>query len=480
MRSFIRPNRRQQLLMTQVNLDSVAPKESAVWRIDQLVDMLDTTEIERQYDLGSSQGRNPIHPKTIIKVALFALHNCRFSLRKMQADIENHLAYKWLTGDRPIDHSTIGYFLSRFREEIVDLFAQVVMICRQQELLEFEILAVDSVKLRANASYKQNRTMSGIEKEEEKIKERLREILKGMTEGKGVEEEEAQVLAMRMEGLEEAKAILAERIKQKSEGKSEKESAAIEDKEKVNLTDVDAHIMEQANGEKNPAYSVTTTIDTANDIVTHFQVNPEDNDSDVLLGAIDGSRETTGERHEVVDADSGFASKENYEELEEDGQAALIPDRRMGVEERGETSKGDYDRSQFRYDASSDSYECPAGKLLEKQGELDINGRLHNRYGNAQACRECSFRANCTKSDHRTIFRDQKEEYQERMRDRLRMEENRKTYNRRAHAGESPYGHIKRNLKFTYVMRRGIEKVCMETSLLCMLHNILKVGALVA
>jgi hypothetical protein len=238
--------------------------------------------------------------------------------------------------------------------------------------------------------------------------------------------------------------------------------------------------MEQANREKNPAYSVTTSTDTGGDIVTHFQVNPEDNDEAALKGAIEGSRENIGERHRIVDADSGFASKSNYEQLEEEEQEALIPDRRLEAEERGEVSKGEYDRSNFTYDESNESYICPLREELPKIGEAEINGRLYNRYANAAACKACDFRVECTKGKYRIISRDQNEAVQERMRAKLGMEENRIIYNKRAHAAESPFGHVKRNLKFTYLMRRGIEKVRMEMSMLFMLHNILKVGPCLA
>jgi len=52
------------------------------------------------------------------------------------------------------------------------------------------------------------------------------------------------------------------------------------------------------------------------------------------MGAIEGSRENTGEKHNIADADSGFASKGNFEKLEEEGRKALIPDRRLEAEER--------------------------------------------------------------------------------------------------------------------------------------------------
>ena len=87
--------------------------------------------------------------------------------------------------------------------------------------------------------------------------------------------------------------------------------------EKINVTDPDANIMQQRNGEKNPSYSITTTTDTKSDIITNIQVNEEDNDASALLPAIEGSEEMSGEEHNVVLADPAFSSIENLERLEE-------------------------------------------------------------------------------------------------------------------------------------------------------------------
>ena len=476
MRSFIIPNRKQKLLLTEIDLDSIAPIGSASRYIDELVEMLDTGAIESTYDLESEQGRNPIHPKTFIKVGLYALHNCRFSLRKMQEDIENHLGYKWLTGDKAIDHSTIGKFYARYIEEIIELFSQVVTICKRQDLIEFDILAIDSVKLRANASHKQSKTLKSIENEEKKIKERLRELIEAAAAYGSIQQEEERALVGRLELLEDAKEVLKSRLEEKTSGKSDKEKRDIQKSEKINITDFDAHIMQQANREKNPAYSITTATDAAADEITQFQVNSKDDGKAALVEAIEGSHDVTGKKHDVVDADSGFASRDNYERLEKEEQEALIPDARLEVEQKGGTSKGEYDRSKFVYDERTDTYICPWGQVLSNRTEVTIKGIQYYRYANASACKECEFRDQCTSGKFRSIHRDQKEEFQERMRAKLKSEENRIRYNKRAHSAESPYGHAKRNLKFTHVMRRGIEKVRMEMAMLFMLHNIMRVA----
>jgi len=110
MRIFIEPDRDHILMFTQINLNDFAPDGSPVRIIDELVNRLDTSKIEKEYDLESVTGRNPIHPKTKLKVALLALHENRFSLRKMEDNTSSNTNYRWLTGNKTIDHSTMGKF----------------------------------------------------------------------------------------------------------------------------------------------------------------------------------------------------------------------------------------------------------------------------------------------------------------------------------------------------------------------------------
>ena len=120
MSAFIIPNRDQMLLLTQVDLSTVASEGSVVSFINDLIDSLDTGIIEEAYQVESDTGRPAFHPKTLLKVALLALHSCRFSLRKIEQDTANNLAYKWLTGDMSVDHSTMGLFLARFAPQIAE------------------------------------------------------------------------------------------------------------------------------------------------------------------------------------------------------------------------------------------------------------------------------------------------------------------------------------------------------------------------
>ena len=347
------------------------------------------------------------------------------------------------------------------------------------DLVDFEVLGIDSLKIRANASYKQDKTIVGIEKEEGKLKAKIEELLGAIEREEEFDRTQVTILEKRKIKVSLAKEELKERIKQKSEGKSESEKANIMKDETINITDPDAFRMKQRNGEVNPSYSVTIAVDTKTDIITNYQTNLKDNDAGALIPAIEGSQENTGDTHDVAVADSGFSTLSNLEKLKEIEQMALIPDKRYEVDKTGDQKAGRFDRSNFEYNLEKDHYKCPANFVLPKTTTFQQNGREVFRYENPSACSSCKFLSECSKGKHRTISRDSNEQIKLEMRELLNFTGNQEIYKLRAHSSESPTGHMKHNLKYKIFMRRRKEKVNMEMGLLCILHaraNILKLG----
>ena len=196
MAQFRIPNRDQLLMLETVDLNSIAPVGSIVYTIDKIVNSLDLSDIEKQYDIKDSMGRPPFHPKTIIKVGLYALHNCRFSTRKMEDDTRYNLAYKYLTGNEVIDHTTFAKFYSNHKDYVAELFSQTVLICEEKNLIGFDILGIDTEKVKADASYKQTKNLNNIQKDIDKIKENIKQLLEKANE---VEDVEVRALEKRLD-----------------------------------------------------------------------------------------------------------------------------------------------------------------------------------------------------------------------------------------------------------------------------------------
>ena len=192
-----------------------------------------------------------------------------------------------------------------------------------------------------------------------------------------------------------------------------------------------------------------------------------------FIPAIEGSIKNTGSARGSTVQDSGFSSFRNLEELEKKNQFSLMPDKRF----ESDSVAGTFSRSNFIYHKEGNYYICPANKRLDYVSSFkDKKGRLRYRYMNVSECAVCSYIGKCSKGEKKSISRDHNEEIAESMRNNLKKEENKKIYKKRAHCSECPTGHLKQNIKFKTVMRRGLDKIKMEMNLVFMLHNILKIG----
>lgn len=485
MRKFLKADARQLITLPTLDLCSLIMPDHPAAIIDKMVNVLDTSRFEEAYDLESPQGKNPLHPKILIKVCLYSLHRGRFTTRKMEEDTKYDLGCMYLTGCRSIDHTTFAKFLNKFKAAIVELFSQTVMVATEKNLIGFRALAIDSLKIKAYASYKNQKNLRKLEKARCKVKKQIADLISKVDRNGDDEaaEKEMAKKQRREAAIVEAMVVLKERLAeacppgQGGRDMSPAEKERIEEKTTINITDHDAQIMQQANGQKNPAYSITIDSDSQDDIITHFQANLQDNDSQAFIPAVEGSQRNTGRRHDHNLADAGFSSYENLVYCLNQGLNALIPDRRLEVELQGHPAKGDYDRSRFQYKSQNDCYVCPQGHCLGHMGVINLNGHSAKRYGNASACARCPVRKACTKGEQRIIVRDDREYLKEQMREKLLSAEGRALYKLRSHSGEAPTGCFKWNWKFIGFLRRTIPKVAMECALLFSLHNILKIGA---
>ena len=73
-----------------------------------------------------------------------------------------------------------------------------------------------------------------------------------------------------------------------------------------------------------------------------------------------------------------------------------------------------FDRTVFEYDATRDSYVCPAGQLLQRK-QLQRNNRLILYAAAAESCSACDLKARCTRSTRRYVTRHLNEEALQRL-----------------------------------------------------------------
>ena len=93
--------------------------------VDAVVESLDLSEFKKLY---RERGRCPYHPKMMLKIILYAYMNNIYSCRKIEKAVQRDIHYIWLAAQERPDNVTINRFRNRMKNEINNIFTQVVLL----------------------------------------------------------------------------------------------------------------------------------------------------------------------------------------------------------------------------------------------------------------------------------------------------------------------------------------------------------------
>ena len=98
--------------------------------------------------------RPSYHPKMLVSTLLFAYSQGIFSGRKIEKMMIENLAMQYLTGQLVVSYRTINRFrVAEGREELIrDLFIDLNLRLKMEELVTLDCLFIDGTKIEANAN----------------------------------------------------------------------------------------------------------------------------------------------------------------------------------------------------------------------------------------------------------------------------------------------------------------------------------------
>ena len=161
--NFIACDREQSFLLPPSLLEWV-PEDHLVWTILGAVDELDLTGIYRAYR-PDGHGRPAYEPRMMVALLLYSYSKGIQSSREIERRCREDVAFMVITARRVPDHSTIAEFRRRHEAALAGLLTGVLGLCRKAGLVRVGLLAVDGMKLHANASQHANRDYQRIAEE---------------------------------------------------------------------------------------------------------------------------------------------------------------------------------------------------------------------------------------------------------------------------------------------------------------------------
>lgn len=414
-------------------------------------------------------GRPAYHPADLLKLFIYGYMNRIRSSRQLEKECKRNIELMWLMKGLAPDHNTIANFRKDNPKAIRKVFHATVSLAKNFDLIGGKLLAGDGTKLRAQNSKKNNFTHSKIERHIAYIDDKLNEYSSILAnEDKDLTEEKKQELQNKIDKHQQHKYKYEEFKKQLDE------TGEVQ----VSTSDPDSRQMIVRNNITEVAYNVQSTVDAKHNIPIDFKVTNK-NDSKAMGTMVRRAKTILGHTDFSAIFDKGYHTGTEFDYAHKHGVEVIVafPDVASHAPDVS------FDVEHFDYNKELDQYTCPAGELLTTNGRWynKTNGKTINRvkHYKTKACLACSLFERCTRNKSGRFI--ERSEHMDLIdANKKRLQQNMETYRKRQAIVEHPFGVIKRQWDFYYIMtKKSIKHASADVGLIFTSYNLRRIFNLI-
>jgi transposase len=447
--------------------EEMVSQESMVRVVDAFVDSLDLKELEFQKVVCKEEGRPPYEPGDLLKLYLYGYLYRTRSSRKLEHLCTVNVEVMWLLKGLQPSYKTIADFRKVHPKAIKAMFRKYVMMLKEWELVDGELVAIDGSKFRAVNSKKNNYNQKKIDRHLEYIDNRIDEFMQQLEQADkeecGDRKPDIKALKKKIETQKERR-IEYEQLQKKLEESGE---------DQISTTDEDARALLIRKNIVEVSYNEQCSTDAKHNLIVNYKSTNE-NDRKALHETALETKNILGKETMEVLADKGYHNGEQLDACAKDQIVTFVPPPDIPRTNAIPTSA--YHGDKFVYNESEDTYTCPAGNKLKTNGQWYQKGEASKniikvKHYKTPLCETCSVRNFCTSNKNgRLLERSQYAQAVEANNKRVRTQKEK--YLLRQQIVEHPFGTIKRQWGFDHTLLKGLEKTDGEFGLVFLAYNL--------
>ena len=451
---YIQGNNRSQSYLFPLSLEESIEQDNEVRIIDLFVSRLKLNEYGFKVDHGEN-GRPAYHPGDLLKLYIYGYMNKVRSSRDLEKECKRNIEVFWLLNNLKPDHNTISNFRRDNSKAIKKVFRETVRVAKHFNLIGGTLIAGDSTKFRAQNSKKNNYNQKKIDRHLEYIENKLEEYNKLLAESDG----------------DENKVQFEQEIKKQNNRKERyhKLEKQLEDsgEPQISTSDPDSRQMIIRNNITEVAYNAQVSTDSKYNLPLDYKVT-NTNDSKAMGNILQRVKSIIRTNDFTALFDKGYHTGSEFkiaDDLQIDTLVAVPP-------VAAQAPNPAYNVEHFTYDNEGDFYICPQNQPLTTTGKWHQAKTYKFKRYTTKACMTCPVKEQCTKATYGKGI--QRSEYQELINNnKERIEQNKETYKQRQAIVEHPFGTLKRQWGFSYIMtKKGILRASADVGFMMTAYNL--------
>jgi transposase len=450
------------------SLSQAISEDNEVRLIDLFVHAINLSDYGFKTDF-IENGRPGYHPTDLLKLFIYGYMNRIRSSRQLEKECKRNLELMWLMRGLAPDHNTIANFRKDNPKAIRKVFHATVSMAKHFDLIGGKLLAGDSTKLRAQNSKKNNFNEKKIERHVAYIDDKLNEY--------------SAILANEDHDLsEEKKKEIIHKINKHQRNKDQygKLQQQLDETGEVQIStsDPDSRQMITRNNITEVAYNIQSTVDAKHNIPIDFKVTNK-NDSKAMGEMVRRAKTILGTSDFTAIYDKGYHTGTEFDYAHKHGVEVIVafPDVASHAPDVS------FDVEHFEFDKTNDQYTCPARELLTTNGRWynKASGKTINRvkHYKTKACLTCTLFDKCTRNKTGRFI--ERSEHMDLIdANKKRLQQNMELYRKRQAIVEHPFGVIKRQWDFYYIMtKKSIKHASADVGLIFTSYNLRRIFNLI-
>ena len=453
---YIQGQDRDQISIFPISLDSSIEADNFVRVIDFFVDSIDIGEMGFK-TVYVENGRPAYHPKDLLKLFIYGYLNRIRSSRALEKECKRNIELMWLIRRLAPDHNTIANFRKDNPKSIKNVFRVTVNIAKNFNLIGGVLLAGDGAKLRAQNSKKNNYNQKKIDRHIAYIESKLSEYCKALETADG---DKKQQIEQKIDKHNEQKKKYQKLEKQLKDTGEKQISTSDPDSRQLIIRGVITEV----------AYNIQSTVDSKHNLPINYDTTNE-NDSNAMTNMVEQAIDIV--ENDTFDAvfDKGYHNAEQLHNCQEMGietyvaipkPASNAPDTAFNV-------------SEFIYNKAADTYTCPARQTLRTNGNWYKKKSYRVKQYKTNHCKNCELRNKCTTSKSKRLI--ERHEFAEALeKNKKNIETNPEIYKKRQSIVEHPFGTIKRQWGFDYIItKKGKQRANADVGFMFIAYNLRRI-----
>ena len=452
---YIQKQNRSQTCLFPVTLDDAIGEDNEVRLIDVFVDSLALESYGFQVD-HSENGRPAYHPGDLLKLFIYGYMNNMRSSRRLEKECKRNIEVMWLLGSLQPDHNTISNFRRDNPIAIRKVFRETVKMANYFNLIGGTLIAGDSTKFRAQNSKKNNFNQKKVDRHLAYIENKLKEYYQALAQSDGDTRQIEEDIERQKKRADEYHQI-ENQLKESGESQ-------------ISTSDPDSRQMIIRNNITEVAYNVQTTVDAKNNLLIDYKVT-NCNDVKAMGNMLQRAKSILRTNQFTALYDKGYHTGSEFkiaDHLNIDTLVA-IPNATAQAPDPA------YNAENFIYIPEGDYYVCPQNQHLITTGKWHkTDGHYFKRYA-TKACTSCMVKKQCSKNTRgKGIHRSEYQAYIQQNKEQV--EGNKALYKRRQAIVEHPFGTIKRQWGFSFIMtKKSTERANADVGFMMTAYNLRRI-----